>query len=141
MPVSQLQEFCAKKSIAIPIYRLVKTEGQSHSPLFTIQVLINGIIYLSFYSINFLLFLFLIHSIKGLVICEGMASNKKLAKHNAAEKAITQLKTNPELIASLVKDEVSNDFNKLKISDSDKWYAIVLTFSHFYLIFKPIGSK
>jgi dsRNA-specific ribonuclease len=44
MPVSQLQEFCAKKSMPTPLYRLIKTEGQSHSPLFTIQVLINGII-------------------------------------------------------------------------------------------------
>jgi hypothetical protein len=51
-----------------------------------------------------------------------MASNKKLAKHNAAEKAIIQLKTDPELIAKLVKDDASNDFNKLKINDSDKWY-------------------
>jgi hypothetical protein len=61
-----------------------------------------------------------------------MASNKKLAKHNAAEKAIIQLKTNPELIASLVKDDVSNDFNKLKINDSDKWYAIVFTYLYLY---------
>ncbi len=66
--------------------------------------------------------LYLIVCVKGLPICVGMASNKKLAKHNAAEKAIIQLKTDPELIAKLVKDDASNDFNKLKINDSDKWY-------------------
>jgi dsRNA-specific ribonuclease len=44
MPVSQLQELCAKTGIKTPEYRLVRAEGQSHSMLFTMQCVIDGII-------------------------------------------------------------------------------------------------
>ena len=46
MPVSQLQELCAKNGLKTPEYKLCRTEGNSHSPLFTIQVLLNGMSYL-----------------------------------------------------------------------------------------------
>jgi hypothetical protein len=60
--------------------------------------------------------------IKGLVVCEATATTKKSAKHNAAEKALNELKSRPELIANDAKENVINDFNRLKISDFDKWY-------------------
>jgi hypothetical protein len=62
---------------------------------------------------------------KGLVVCEGIATTKKLAKHNAAEKALTELKSRPELVSKETKDNVINDFVKLKISASDIWYLII----------------
>ena len=45
MPVSELQELCAQNGFRHPEYRLVRTEGNSHSPLFTIKVFLNGMAY------------------------------------------------------------------------------------------------
>ncbi|CAG2118048.1 unnamed protein product [Medioppia subpectinata] len=96
MPVSELQELCAKNGLKNPIYRLVRTEGNSHSPFFTIECLLNDV-----------------------VIGEGFGKTKKGAKHSAAQKGLECIKEQ-SLVMRMDAKDLSKDFIKLRVNDSDK---------------------
>jgi len=44
-PVSMLQEHCAKKKWALPLYELIQSDGPSHRPHFLMRVTVNGVEY------------------------------------------------------------------------------------------------
>ena len=44
MPVSELQELCIEKKLAVPHYQTISQEGPSHCLTFKIKVIIQGLL-------------------------------------------------------------------------------------------------
>jgi ribonuclease-3 len=65
---SELQNIAQGKGFGTPVYRIIKTEGQSHNPIFHVQVVI-----------------------KGNVLATGTGHSKKEAEQNCAQKALETL--------------------------------------------------
>ncbi len=66
---SKLQQICQKKGFQLPEYKIKELEGPAHSPIFTVEVYING----NFYG-------------------KGRGFSKKEAEKNAAEEALKNFK-------------------------------------------------
>jgi ribonuclease-3 len=62
---SLLQEWAQKYGKPIPVYKVKNSEGDSHNPIFTIEV-----------------------NVEGMLPCEAIGSSKKIAQQNAATKML-----------------------------------------------------
>ena len=67
----KLQEYCQKKYKSIPVYEVIKEEGQEHQKTFYVAVLINN-----------------------KEIAKGEGSSKKIAELEASKKAFEKLERN-----------------------------------------------
>ncbi len=70
-PKSTLQEFSQEMGSGVPVYKVVSSKGESHSPIFEVEVLVAD-----------------------KLVGRGIGHRKSIAEQNAANEALTNLKAN-----------------------------------------------